>query len=71
MNCFVWIYAHCCFSYSLFFIIGALGGDPELQVREVNSLTTKKQMKKFSSANFKNKSKLYHIENSKTRGQRV
>ena len=38
-----------------------------------NSLTTKKQMTKFLSANFsKNvKSKLYHIENSKTKGQTV
>ena len=35
-------------------------------------LTTKKQTTKFSSANKKNKnvkSKLYHIKNSKTRGQ--
>ena len=31
----------------------------------INSLTTEKQTTKFSSA----KSKLYHIENSKTRGQ--
>ena len=39
----------------------------------LNSLTTEKQTTKFSSANFKKnvKSKLYHIENSKTRGQTV
>ena len=39
----------------------------------LNSLTTKKKTTKFSSANFpKNvKSKLYHIGNSKTRGQTV
>ena len=36
-----------------------------------NSLTTKKKMTKFSSANFQKnvKSKLYHTENSKTRVQ--
>ena len=36
-------------------------------------LTTKKQTTKFSSANVQKnvKSKLYHIENSKTRGQTV
>ena len=35
--------------------------------------TTKKQATKFSSANFQKmfKSKLYHIENSRTRGQTV
>ena len=40
---------------------------------EVNSLTTKKQTTKFSSANLKKnvKSKLYHIENLKIRGQTV
>ena len=39
----------------------------------VNSLTTKEQRTKFSSANCQknHKSKLYHIENSKTRGQTV
>ena len=39
----------------------------------INSLTTKKQTTKFSPANFKKivKSKLYHIEDSKTRGQTV
>ena len=39
----------------------------------LNSLITKKQMTKFLSANFQKnvKSKLYHIENSKTRGQTV
>ena len=38
-----------------------------------NSLTTEKQTTEFSSANFqkKFKSKLYHTENSKTRGQTV
>ena len=39
-----------------------------------NSLTTKKQTTKFSSGNFFQKnvrSKLYHIENSKTREQTV
>ena len=38
-----------------------------------NSLTTKKQPTKFMSANIKKKvkSKLYHIENSKTREQTV
>ena len=40
-----------------------------------NSLATKKQTTKFSSANFEKKknvkSKLHHIENSKTRGQGV
>ena len=38
-----------------------------------NALTTKKQMTKFSSANFQKnvKSKLYQIENSKMRGQTV
>ena len=37
----------------------------------INSLTTKKQMTKVLSANFKKnvKSKQYHIENLKTRGQ--
>ena len=44
--------------------------------RHVNSLTTKGQTTKFSSANFQNKkkhvkSKLYHTKNSKTRGQTV
>ena len=36
-----------------------------------DSLTTKKQMTKYSSANFQKmlKSKLYHIEKSKTRWQ--
>ena len=35
----------------------------------INSLTTKKQTEKFSSANLKKnvKSRLYHIENSKTK----
>ena len=39
----------------------------------INSLTTEKQTTKVSSANFQKnvKSKLYHIENSKTRGQTV
>ena len=39
----------------------------------VNSLTTKKQTTKFSSGNFKKhvKSKLYKIENSKSRGRTV
>ena len=39
----------------------------------ISSLTTKKQTTKFSSANFHKKvtSNLYHIENSKTRGQTV
>ena len=39
----------------------------------INSLTTEKQTTKFSSANFQKnvKSKLQHIENSKTRGQTV
>ena len=38
-----------------------------------NFLITEKQTTKFSSANFKKnvKSKLYHIENSKTGGQTV
>ena len=38
-----------------------------------NSLTTEKQTTKFSSANFQKnfKSKLCHIENSKTREQTV
>ena len=37
----------------------------------INSLTTKKQATQFASANFQKnvKSKLYYIENSKTRGQ--
>ena len=39
----------------------------------LNSLSIEKQTTKFSSANFqkKIKSKLYHIEYSKTRGQTV
>ena len=39
----------------------------------LKSLTTKKQTTKFLSANFQKniKSKLYHIQNSKTRGQTV
>ena len=38
-----------------------------------NSLTTKKQTTKYLSANFQKNvsSKLYYIENSKTRGQTV
>ena len=41
--------------------------------KTLNSLTTKKQMTKFLYAKFKKwvKSKLYHIKNSKTRGQKV
>ena len=40
---------------------------------EVNSLTTEKQTTKFSVCKFSEnvKSKLYHTENSKTRGQTV
>ena len=38
-----------------------------------NALTTKKQATNISSANFQKnvKSRLYHVENSKTRGQTV
>ena len=41
--------------------------------QEINSVNTKKQMTKFTTTNFKKKFKsmLYHIENSKTRGQTV
>ena len=39
------------------------------QVQYINSLTTKNQTTKFLSANVK--SKLYHIETWKTRGQSV
>ena len=44
-----------------------------LRVDPIYSLTTNKQTTKFSSANFQKniKSKLNHIENSKTRGQTV
>ena len=37
----------------------------------VNSLTTKKQTTNFSSEIFNVQPKLYHIKNSKTRGQTV
>ena len=59
------------------FLFGALRVNWNVYVRasveELNCFTTKKQMTKFSSANFQKnaKSKLYHIENSKTRGQTV
>ena len=43
------------------------------QITLLNSSTIEKQTTKFSSANFQKngKSKLYHIDNSKTKGQTV
>ena len=47
--------------------------ETKTQMNLFNSLTTKKQTTKFTSANFQKniKSNIYHIENSKTRGQTV